>query len=469
MKTEIFNDFEPLSKEQWTAQATRDLRGKDFDQTLVSKTEDGLVIHPYYALEDLDLAKTFRPFRQQIQSEQPIVGLSPRYWSNLHLVGSTEEKEENKKIRYALNNGADGLILELTGDENLDVLLDGVVFEYIVVFLKIKNEISAAINFFEWCRSKNVEKLFGGLQWDPITAVLHTKANKEKILGDMLLLLEAVESYPEFKVFCVDGAYLHNTGATGILELKYGLGAYIELLDLLTENGLDVATLFKKTMILTAAGSDYFYEIAKIRSYKLIMVWLAHKYDVHLDPKEVYISAETSSWTKTLLDIPTNMLRNTTEAMACILGGCEALYIRPHDFIATNMVGYSERIARNVSNVLLEEAYFGKVLDPVAGCYYLETLIHQITENVKLSLIELEDKGGWWSAYDSGEIQSEIKSISRQRKDAILNQEQIKVGVNKYEEKSQALSEVQIPQEEDWQLLPSRATELFESQKTLKA
>lgn len=468
MKTDIFNEFDALSKQQWTEQAKRDLKGKDFNQTLVSKTEDGLLIEPYYAPEDLESSKLYRPFRQQIQSEQQIPGMNPRYWTNLHLVESGEDKAQNSKLLDALNRGATGLILKLSGREDFDVLLDQVAFEYIDVFVKLENQ-NGAVKFFDWCNKKNIDKLSGGILCDPITASLNKRADLNQVANDAENVLRAAEKFPHFKLFCIDGAYLHNSGATGVLELKYGLGAYIELLDVLTERGFESHSLFKRTMIQTAAGSDYFYEIAKIRSYKVLMTWLAEKYHVSLDPKDVYVSGETSTWTKSILDMPSNMLRNTTETMACVLGGCEAVYIQPHDSIGNDRVAYAERIARNVSNILMDEAYFGKVLDPVAGSYYLETLIQQITENAKKALIELEDKGGWWSSYEKGEIQSEIKAVRKMRSEAILNQLQIKVGVNKYMEKSQIEIDLSIQEEEDWQLLPARATELFETIKNPKA
>lgn len=468
MKTDIFIDFEPLSKKKWIEQANVDLKGKDFDKTLVSQTEDGLKIQPYYAFEDLQSATLFKSFRQQIQPEQQIPGMNPRYWANLHLVEGSDEKSQNKTLLNALNSGSTGLILNLAGNENFDVLLDQVAFEYIDVFVKV-DRLADAVTFFDWCNSKNIDKLSGGLLWDPITTSLYRRTSKTQVADDSINLLKAAETFPEFKLFCIDGAYLHNSGATGVLELKYGLGAYIELLDVLSEKGLDIHTLFKRTMILTAAGSDYFYEIAKIRSYKVLMTWLAGKYDLQLEPKDVYLFGETSSWTKSLLDLPTNMLRNTTEAMACVLGGCEAIYIRPHDSNGTDGVAYAERIARNVSNIIMDEAYFGKVVDPVAGSYYLETLIQQITETVQEALIELEGQGGWWSVHEKREIQAEIKSVRNNRSEAIFNQQQIKVGVNKYVEKSRSKIKAPIREEEDWQLLPSRATELYETLKNPKA
>jgi methylmalonyl-CoA mutase len=53
MAASLFEDFQPHSKEVWKNQAIKDLKGKDFDQTLIWQAEGDLRIEPYYNHEDL--------------------------------------------------------------------------------------------------------------------------------------------------------------------------------------------------------------------------------------------------------------------------------------------------------------------------------------------------------------------------------------------------------------------------------
>jgi methylmalonyl-CoA mutase len=53
MAASLFEDFQPHSKEVWKNQAIKDLKGKDFDQTLIWQAEGDLHIEPYYNHEDL--------------------------------------------------------------------------------------------------------------------------------------------------------------------------------------------------------------------------------------------------------------------------------------------------------------------------------------------------------------------------------------------------------------------------------
>jgi methylmalonyl-CoA mutase len=67
------------------------------------------------------------------------------------------------------------------------------------------------------------------------------------------------------------------------------------------------------------------------------------------------------------------MLKSTSAAMSAIIGGCNALWVEPEDESAL-----ARRIALNVSSILKEEAYFGHIIDPSFGSYYVEQYSHQI-------------------------------------------------------------------------------------------
>jgi methylmalonyl-CoA mutase len=109
-------------------------------------------------------------------------------------------------------------------------------------------------------------------------------------------------------------------------------------------------------------------------------------YQIEIPAEDLFLFVQTSYWTKTMIDIDTDMVRNTTEAMAAIIGGANALYVIPHD-IAVGIPGQmSKRMARNVSNILKEESYLDKVLDPVAGSYFIENMIAVLFQKVKDSI-----------------------------------------------------------------------------------
>ena len=50
----LFNDFPPVSSEEWRAKVEKDLKGADFNRKLVWHTDLGFDIMPYYRQEDLE-------------------------------------------------------------------------------------------------------------------------------------------------------------------------------------------------------------------------------------------------------------------------------------------------------------------------------------------------------------------------------------------------------------------------------
>ena len=121
---------------------------------------------------------------------------------------------------------------------------------------------------------------------------------------------------------------------------------------------------------------NYFFEIAKLRAFR----WLFKQVcDLQSKPFSVFVQCETGLQKRNEADEYTNMLRNTTEAMSAILGGCDSLIINSHD-IANDHTDFGKRIARNINHILQHESYFSEIKDAAKGSYYIEYLTHQLAK-----------------------------------------------------------------------------------------
>src|SRR5690606_16930155 len=120
----------------------------------------------------------------------------------------------------------------------------------------------------------------------------------------------------------------------------------------------------------------------------------------------------TSRWQQTTFDPHVNLLRNTTEALSAIIGGCDSLVVEPFDSTYKTPDEFSERIARNIPIILKEESYMDKAVDAAAGSYYLENLTLELAQNAWKLFQELEAKGGFMKAACDGTIDTMIKEIS---------------------------------------------------------
>lgn len=461
MKKSIFEPFPPSSKDEWLTQAIRDIRGKDYQKTLTSLTPDGIRIHPYYAMEDRvpGLAGYHNSFHPA--SESP--GLSARLWANVAAFEIKDEKSSNKDILHALMNGVDGIVLKTKGDVTWETLLEGVEISYIKIYLEpLEKPNDVWESFKAWIVAKEVQhsELQGGIIWDGFAKALEFREDRENLIEQSAYLIKSANDYPNFRPVSIRFSCYHKAGATAVLELGYGFASLVELADSLSMRGLSAQEVFSSCLVCMEAGSDFFAEIAKIKAARVFFHQLATLYGLSIDPESIEIMAGTSHWTKTSWDLQSNFLRNTTEAMAAILGGCNALLVGTHDFSDS---GSSLRMARNISNILKEEAFFDKVVDPAAGSYYVEALVQEILEKTKSKLLDIEKQGGWYGAYDTLTMQAQIRAVRTNRMQAVLEGKSSKIGLNKY-----ALAEnrprLELPTEESWQLVPWRESLMFEYQ-----
>ena len=57
-KEKLFDQFPPVSTEEWMEKVTADLKGADFNKKLVWRTNEGFNVKPMYRAEDTENLKT---------------------------------------------------------------------------------------------------------------------------------------------------------------------------------------------------------------------------------------------------------------------------------------------------------------------------------------------------------------------------------------------------------------------------
>ena len=450
MKRKIFQNFHPASKQDWIDQTMKDLKGADFEQQLVSTAMEGFQISPYYAVEDTADTKWIKAFDNQINPSQETPGLPPRHWINAVEIEETNETAANQEIHSVLNQGADGLILPLSKSWDWDKALAGVVLPSVAIWIQPIGEDPLPVleAFSSWLEPQalTTSDLRGGILWDGLHAGFDRPIHLEKQIQRVNTVHRLFLSHPHFKSICLDSGVYANAGGTAVQELGYGLAALVELWDGLTEEGIGPEALFSDLVVLTAVGSDYFMEIAKLKTFRIALHQLAKQYGVRLPPEEIALFATTSRWSKSVHEPYNNLLRNTTEAMSAIIGGCNAIFVGAHDHSSS----FTKRMARNISSLLKEEAYFDKTVDPAAGSYYVENLIHLLFEESWGLLARTESQGGWWKLYLDHLIQQEVKATRSLKLQQLIQGTIEKVGTP--EPLNPSSSVKQLPEEEDYQL-----------------
>jgi methylmalonyl-CoA mutase len=363
----------------------------------------------------------------------------------------------------ALNIGADGLIFECSSIPDFKKLLKDIQAEYCSISYKTEaSSYELAKAYFNYLISEKVDlsKISGSILTDTLelrdAGVVELAESNFK---DLAKLINSIKEVQNFKVANISADLFHNAGANIVHELAFTVSKAVEYFDKLTEEGLSISDIFKHTVFSFAFGRKYFFEIAKIKAFKMIMIKIAKAYDYELNPDDIFIHAEVSKRTKSALDFHVNLLRNTTESMSAILAGCQSLYVAPHDDTkaAEEQKQTFKRIALNLSNILKEEAHLDKITDPTLGSYYIESLIEEIESKSWEVFLSLEKQGSYSELFKLQLVKSFIDQDEKLGSDAALGRKDAFIGANMFQNVGEPLKLKAIPTESSDFLSSKRA------------
>ncbi|MEL7004379.1 MAG: methylmalonyl-CoA mutase family protein [Bacteroidota bacterium] len=370
----FFEEFPEIDKKNWKEQIIKDLKGADYNEKLILKSSEGFEIEPFYNDEDLNDLESFDKY-QGWKAEATVNSLSPRQWENRALIQVVDPVEANKKAIFALQNGADGVSFKFSGpiDANgLSFLLQDILLEYCAVsFIPAQPILEFAKLFIEFTKNNQYssDKLTGSIA-----------ANASEFDEDQLVeYMSLFSDFGSYQIFAISG----NAEEAYSKRLGKILAETIKLIDIMLAKDINVVEVVKKVEFDLNATNDYFKQIAALRALRILLDLVVKQYGVsNFDASQINILATTTVVVddQTKEDPYMNMLSNTNQAMACIIGGCNALTILPHNLGIEEVKPFAERIARNVSSVLKEESYFDKVADPASGSYYIESLTNKMAE-----------------------------------------------------------------------------------------
>ena len=412
MSQDLFQEFEAVTAKQWKQKIQFDLKGEDYNEKLVFKSRDGIAVKPFYNTEDI--------------SETTKVH-SPKNWEICGKIYVASAEKSNQNALESLKNGAESLWFIIPSEKtNIKTLLQNIPLEKIPVYLGfefLSDEFIQKINQYLTGKKHKIR-----LQIDIVGNLARSGNWYQNLNQDHKNLSDIVSDAKDFKsVLSVDATLYQNAGATIPQELAYVLAhanEYLNHFDTSKESLSDFEMQF-----LTASGSNYFFEIAKIQALRLLYASLASEYKL---PETCHILAQPTKRDKTLYDYNVNLLRTTGQSMSAILGGANSVYNMPYDSIYHKNNEFGDRIARNQLLVLKYESYFDKVSNAAEGAYYIESMTAQFAEKALEIFKEIEQGGGFLKQLKEGIIQQKISESAKKEQEQFNKGELILIGTNKH-------------------------------------
>ncbi|MAZ29591.1 MAG: methylmalonyl-CoA mutase [Cytophagaceae bacterium] len=404
MTSKLFEEFQPVSAKAFKQKIQFDLDGAEYNKTLVWHTPEGIDVKPFYHREETTMLE---------------VPAFPKTWK----IGEETYISNTVKTVEKLNDlavyGVEAICLK--ADKKFDI---PAIFSAIPVDFPIYLNLS----FFDtaFAEAIQAQSILSGhqvfLNIDPIGRLAADGNWFDKMDKDLANLGDLLSSEKKTNTISIDVALFQNAGATIVQQLAYALAQANEYLN----------RYGKKTGKLTftvAVGSNYFFEIAKLRALRILYATLAKEYNAG---ESCHIVARPTLRNKTIYDYNTNLLRTTTECMSAILGGADTVLNLPYDYIYHKTNDFGQRISRNQLLILKEESYFDTLQTPARGSYYIEGLTQQFADRALALFKEIETGGGFLAQLKPGLIQKKIKESAAHEQQLFDKQEKVLLGTNKH-------------------------------------
>lgn len=433
----IFQEFNSVSSQQWKQQIQYELKGVDYNQTVVWETLEGIKVKPFYHIDEFEK-------KYQIPSSNG--------FEIVQKVFVHDEAKSNQRAVDAVNRGAEQLQFTI---ENTSISFEKLLqnlpkentsYALVLPFLSVKYT-TALANYL----SQN--GFCAAISIDPI-GQLASDGNWFENLDSDFEKLNTIASQVTIPFLSINSGVYQNAGANIVQQLAYTLAhlnEYFNRLKLFSDNqsqsvsvqteprttsnenqleSLSVRAESRTTITIeVAVGSNYFFEIAKIRALRLLFNTLAKEYGNDIN---CLISVTPTLRNKALYDYNVNMLRTTTECMSAILGGADAVANVAYDSIYHKDNEFGDRISRNQLLILKNESYFGATNNSADGSYYIESITQKLAEKALELFKEIENGGGFITQLIEGKIQKKINESAQKEQELFDAGKEVLLGTNKY-------------------------------------
>ncbi|MDX6325423.1 MAG: methylmalonyl-CoA mutase [Nocardioidaceae bacterium] len=369
---------------------------------LTRTTLDGIEIAPLGTPESVaDLPTTGAP-GQAPYTRGAALSRPDQGWDIRTHVGDPDAGIAATAALDDLENGATSLWLTLgpggLATADLGSVLEKVYVDLAPVVLDAPSEpVAAAEAFVAVLADRGVPPAAGtSLGGDPVSALVRTSspgsAAADFVEGTVRRLAELAQQHGTLAL-TVDGTAVHDLGATDAQELGYTLAVAVHYLRTLTATGTDLASAAALLEFRYAVTDEQFTSIAKLRAARRLWQRVLELSGVADAPGQAQ-HAVTSRAMTTKHDPWVNLLRGTVAAFAAGVGGASSVTVLPFDAAIGLPDGFSRRIARNTSSLLVHEAHVARVTDPAGGAYAVERLTDDLARSGWARFQDLEADGG---------------------------------------------------------------------------
>jgi methylmalonyl-CoA mutase len=464
------SDFPNKTLADWEKLAQRELRDRPL-ASLDWTTPEGIVVKPLYSAADLENLETvgslpgFPPFTRGPKATM----YAGRPWTIRQYAGFSTAEESNRFYRANLAAGQMGLSVafdlathrgydsdhpRVVGDvgkagvaidsvEDMKILFDGIPLDRMSVSMTMNGAVLPVLaGYIVAAEEQGVpqDKLSGTIQNDILkefmvrNTYIYPPGPSMRIVAD--IIEHTAQHMPKFNSISISGYHMQEAGATLVQELAFTLADGLEYVRAARAKGLDIDAFAPRLSFFFCIGMNFFMEVAKLRAARYLWAELIKPFaPSKSDSLSLRTHCQTSGVSLTEQDPYNNVVRTAYEALAAVLGGTQSLHTNSFDEAIALPTPTSARIARNTQLILQNETGVTRVIDPLAGSYYVESLTASLVAEARKLIAEVEALGGMTKAVEAGMPKMRIEEAAARKQARIDRGEEVIVGVNRFQAK----------------------------------
>lgn len=391
-----------------------------------------------------------------------------RFWTMRQYAGFATAEDSNKRYKYLLSQGTTGLSVAfdlptqigLDSDdalamgevgkvgvaidslEDMLTLLDGIPLDQVSTSMTINATASTLLCLYlAVAKKQNVsfDKVNGTIQNDILKeyiargTYIYPPKPSLRLITDIFSF--CAESVPNWNTISISGYHIREAGSTAAQEIAFTLADGIAYVDAAISVGLDVDKFAPRLSFFFNAHNNFLEEVAKFRAARRLWAKIMRERFKAKDAKSLMLRfhTQTAGSTLTAQQPEVNVVRTTIQALAAVLGGTQSLHTNSMDEALSLPTESAARIALRTQQVIAHESGVADIVDALGGSFAIEELTNQLEQKASDYIQKIDDLGGMLKAIEQGFPQREIQEAAYQYQKAVEHQEEIVVGVNKFQ------------------------------------
>jgi len=412
------------------------------------------------------------PFTRGIQKDM----YRGKLWTMRQYAGFSTAEESNSRYHYLLAQGTTGLSVafdlptqigydsddEMADGEvgkvgvaidslkDIEILFDGIELKDISTSMTINATASILLAMYIALAKKqgaDLKQISGTIQNDILKEYAARGTYIYPPKPSMRLITDIFEfcskEVPKWNTISISGYHIREAGSTAVQELAFTLANGKAYLMAAQEKGLDINVFAKRLSFFFNCHNNFFEEIAKFRAARRMWAKITTQLGATDEKaKMLRFHTQTGGSTLTAQQPLNNVIRVTNQALAAVLGGTQSLHTNGYDEALSLPTEAAAKIALRTQQIIAFESGVTDTVDPLAGSFFIESLTDEVETTALAYMDKIDAMGGAVNAIENNYMQNEIANSAYQYQKEIESGERISVGVNKFTQQEENVTEV---------------------------